>query len=174
MWGFRVTVAGRTSVPDWAIVLDYEQALRREAVKRVVYDGMDLKSALHSARKDTELREAHFVTQALLGMVVHSSGRTPPPPRPFSGAGPYGGGGNGKGKRKGGKYQGGKGKGGPSSASAADSSMARSTPDGRPICFAWNNLNERCRGQCNRAHVCRKCFGSHPVYQCGKESAKPQ
>ncbi len=105
-------------------------------------------------------------------MVVHSSGRAPPQLHPVPGAGPYSGGCKGKGKGKikgkGGKYQG--GKGGP----AADSSLARYTPDGRPICFAWNNPKERCRGQCNRAHVCRKCFGNHPYHHCGgKEAAKP-
>ena len=44
--------------------------------------------------------------------------------------------------------------------------LARTTPDGRPICFAFNGKG--CTGPpgCDRVHVCRSCFGDHPMSQC--------
>jgi hypothetical protein len=38
----------------------------------------------------------------------------------------------------------------------------RATPEGKAICFAYNNNGERCVGACNREHVCQVCFGKHP------------
>ena len=40
------------------------------------------------------------------------------------------------------------------------------TPDGRPICFKYNNPDEKCEGGCNRVHCCQFCFGRHPQYNC--------
>ena len=42
------------------------------------------------------------------------------------------------------------------------------TPDGKQICFAFNNQHEKCTGSCDRAHVCRTCLGTHPAYMCPK------
>ena len=42
------------------------------------------------------------------------------------------------------------------------------TPDGKQICFAFNNQHEKCSGTCDRAHVCRLCLGNHPAYTCPK------
>ena len=56
--------------------------------------------------------------------------------------------------------------------------MAGTTPDGRQICFAFNNPSENCKGKCGRVHCCRKCFGEHPMSACsvmsseGKEEAR--
>ena len=36
------------------------------------------------------------------------------------------------------------------------------TPDGTPICYAFNNPFEWCHG-CNRAHVCGRCFKAEEV-----------
>ena len=46
--------------------------------------------------------------------------------------------------------------------------MAIRTPDGKQICFAYNNAEEKCTGNCDRAHVCRKRLGSHPACICPK------
>ena len=32
------------------------------------------------------------------------------------------------------------------------------TPDGRSICYKFNNLNEHCNGMCGMVHVCQLCF----------------
>ena len=66
--------------------------------------------------------------------------------------------GKGKGKGKGGRGNG-KGKGG--------GKGSNQTPDGRAICFDYNNGDIRCkRAQCKFLHVCTVCFQRHPAYQC--------
>ena len=41
------------------------------------------------------------------------------------------------------------------------------TPDGKAICFKYNN-NEKCaNAKCTFVHVCQKCLG-HPKSQCAK------
>ncbi len=45
--------------------------------------------------------------------------------------------------------------------------------DGRQICFAYNNASESCGGGCGRIHVCRRCYGLHPVHQCPAGGAQP-
>ena len=47
--------------------------------------------------------------------------------------------------------------------------LARNTPDGRPICFAYNNQDEECSGSCGMVHCCQKCFAMHPTYRHGEE-----
>ena len=34
------------------------------------------------------------------------------------------------------------------------------TPDGKPICYKYNN-GQPCDSQCGRVHVCQFCFGLH-------------
>ena len=40
------------------------------------------------------------------------------------------------------------------------------TAAGRPICFAYNNMHERCWGQCGREHVCWWCEEKHAGHTC--------
>ena len=75
----------------------------------------------------------------------------------------------GKGQGKHGKEKGqyGKDKGKVGKGFSQDSQAARweaKTPDGKRICFAYNNPRERCTCSCNMEHVCRICFGKHPVH----------
>ena len=56
----------------------------------------------------------------------------------------------GKGKSK---HKKGKGK-----SKGRGSSLHAVTPDGRQLCFAWNNPQEGCKGGCNRVHACRICL----------------
>eukprot|EP00435_Cladocopium_sp_Y103_P068426 s272_g31.t1 len=51
--------------PDWAIVLAYEQKLRKEAMKRVM-EGHTLADSLVAVTKDAELKEAYFTTPVAL------------------------------------------------------------------------------------------------------------
>ena len=72
-----------------------------------------------------------------------------------------------KGKGKEGKKGRGKGKSkGPTGAAA--NGCARVTPDGRQICFPFNNKAEGCsRANCTFAHVCGKCFKEGtPMFKC--------
>ena len=75
--------------------------------------------------------------------------------------------GKGKGKSK--------GKGNPKWSAAlrlvADK-LHRNTPEGQPICFAWNAPDDKCFGQCGMAHVCRVCFSkAHPAHSCPELTA---
>ena len=41
------------------------------------------------------------------------------------------------------------------------------TPDGKPICFRFNDNRKKCSGKkCRFVHVCSLCLGKHPAYQC--------
>ena len=51
--------------PDWAIVLSYEQKLRKEAMRRVL-EGHTLADAMASVIKDADLKEAYFTTPVAL------------------------------------------------------------------------------------------------------------
>ena len=55
--------------PDWAIVLAYEQKLRKEAMKRVL-EGHTLAEAMVSVTKDADLKEAYFTTPVALKSAV--------------------------------------------------------------------------------------------------------
>ena len=112
----------------------------------VTYDGITLAAALEKARKETEIREAHFTTptmaDALSSILSKSSGF------PSSSSGPSArwrsspypdSKGKGKGKTKG-KSKGKEGKGLPPGIVTLNA-----TPDGRKICWAFNSPHERCR-----------------------------
>ena len=175
--GMKVAAVGREIAPSWAVVLDYEWALRRNAIKMVVYEGKDFKEAMVAARRCTELRETHFVTPAIIGAVsaattsgygpvlsptgygpAPSHSAAPPPWHPYD----FENKGSEKGKGKKGKGKA-KGKG-----FDMDPSLARNTADGKPICFAYNTDRMKCKDgkNCRRVHVCRRCFGSHPFHLC--------
>ncbi len=68
----------------------------------------------------------------------------------------------GAGKSKKGKRQRGK------SGSSATPGCKSTTPDGRPICYRYNNKSERCNtGKCTFAHVCGVCFAKDvPMWSC--------
>jgi hypothetical protein len=175
VWGLKFSAAGMEFTLAWSIVLEYEWSLRREAIKSVVYDGANLKDAMIAARRCTELRETHFVTPALVGAVSAATsasyGSLSRRGGPSAGSHPYepsNQGGEGKGKGR--KNKGGKGGKGGKGKHTQDSSLARMTAEGKDICFAYNNPLERCADKkCRRAHVCRRCFGSHPMHQCQKD-----
>ena len=66
-----------------------------------------------------------------------------------------------KGKGKGGK---GKDKGKGKGKGAVGTNCATKAPDGRMICYRFNNKHEKCEGKCKFAHICGVCFGNHPMY----------
>lgn len=154
------------SAPSLELVLSYDFQVRKKMVK-MMNEGMDLVAALDGAMQDGTVKERYFLTPAAMNA---AASRAPSPPkgnlrlrsrsprrrgrsqdRPRTpDQGPRT-----KGKRGGGKGKGrGKGK------------LASRTPDGRAICFAWNNRDQRCRFNCGRLHVCQYCFGSHPAHAC--------
>ena len=136
----------------WSTVLEYEQQLRRAAVRLVNYDGMTLAAAMEHARRDVELRSKYFLTPTLATLVASS-----PPSADSSGSsswqrvGPY-------------DFPSGKGKGKKGKGKAKGKTWHTVAHDGRAICFAYNALHERCRGACSRVHCCQICLGSHPAH----------
>jgi hypothetical protein len=60
----------------------------------------------------------------------------------------------------------GKGKGkGKGSRSGKDAGCSSEIPDGKRICYAFNNKDRPCTlRKCNFLHVCGKCFQDHPMW----------
>ncbi|CAE7560223.1 unnamed protein product [Symbiodinium sp. CCMP2592] len=123
--------------PPWGIVLRYEYKLRKEAFRLVNDEGQTLQDALAAVTKDTELKEVHFVTPLTLTAF--------PMPSKWTRRGEKGDkGGKGKDPRTG-KGKQGKGKGEEKGAFRGLQLVWR-TPDGKDICFAYNN--QGCQGNC--------------------------
>ena len=78
-----------------------------------------------------------------------------------------GSGGNGKG---GGKD---KGKGKDKGNGKSKYGLAFEAPDGRRVCFAFNNEREGCsRPNCGYAHVCGVCFAKGaPAFKCNRDKS---
>ena len=147
--------------PSWSQLLIYELEIRKRAWRLTMGDvsvSNTFAKCLEEACRDSVCKERFFTTP------VAMSALSRPPRVTFLGtdAGAKGGkkGGKGaKGKRgvKGKESSGKGGKGGGSSR----------IPDGKTICFAYNNANSRCKNRtCAHKHVCSKCFGKRPIYMC--------
>ena len=90
VWGLCAAESlGDSSKVDWGTVMDYEYEIRREAIRKIVYEHKDIALAMREARQDQELRSIKLVTPALAQAAasaataaVHASGarRVPPPP----------------------------------------------------------------------------------------------
>ncbi len=174
-------------VPHWSLILNYEFAIRRKMCDLLRGDStLGLVDALKKGVADTELREQYFITPFLAmaagaprswapatpGTVVSTlqQGSFPPlppaPPPPSSGGRryqPYWGW---KGQSKGKSHWAGR-----PQARIPEGKPVGKTPDGKEICFNYNNADKNCtHGRCNRLHVCRLqgCFEKHPMYECKK------
>ena len=153
------------SAPSLDLVLSYEFQIRKQMVK-LMNEGETMREALDQAMKDGVVKERFFLTPAAYSALTAMGGRkeksrSPRRDRWQGGQGHYASGsGGGKGKAKGGK--------GKKGARALHSK----TPDGREICYAWNNKDQRCRHKCGKLHVCQICFGQHPAHACKGEDKK--
>ena len=150
--------------PDWAIVLSYEQKLRKEAMKRVLEDHT-LADSLTSVTKDADLKEAYFTTPVALRASLSEGHTNPNKYQRFNSKGNSGGSstagfakGKGKGKQKS------KSKG-PSDSRLKGLNLAWRTPYGRELCFSWNT--GECDGSCGRVHQCRVkgCYSDHKAVE---------
>lgn len=160
--------------PNWALVLQYEHRLRREAFKLVNKGEKTMREALEAVTKDSELKESYFITPLALSSsdTYSSSGSTS---RNWFQKGSKGtnwqnkGGFKGQGKVKG-KFKKGKSKG-QNKGKHGNYDLVSKTPDGREICFAFNS--QGCAGRCGRLHVCRVkgCYAEHAAREHGKMAA---
>ena len=150
------------AAPSWSQLLIYELEIRKKAWRLTMGDvsvSNTFAKCLEEACRDSVCKERFFTTPVAISALSR------PPRATFSGndnswtskKGKPGGKGA-KGKR------GGKGK--ESSGKGGKNGAAR-TPDGKTICFAYNNVNGRCKNRaCIHKHICSKCFGKHPIYMC--------
>ena len=155
--------------PDWNLVLSYEHQVRKRMTRLGAYENCSIGKGLLLARQDMEIKSRFFTTPLSFAAVAAQQdnrrgsssadkGRSDSSrPGPYSGRAA---------RKKGGKGR--PGKQGPSKDWHSE------TPDGRKICFAWNNRDEKCRGGCGFVHVCRRCFGDHPAHACKSAPAKGQ
>ena len=174
------------ATPSFSQILHYDYQVRKEQAK-LIGKGMSFKDALDSATKDHSIRECHFVTPMAVSAMASGSGggshrgrdgsRSAPnrsgragkgrrgERRDTSASSSWGSKGAGKGKDKGNRKSKGKGR----DKGKGKAPGHRLTPDGKQICFAFNNPHEKCTGTCDRAHVCRLCLGNHPAFQCTRD-----
>ena len=151
------------SAPSLELVLSYEFQIRKEMVK-LMNAGEPMREALDRAMKDGVVKERFFLTPAAYNALTSLGGKRDKSRSVrrdrWNYSNPSSGSWGGKGKAKGGKGKKGGGK-----------SLHSKTPDGREICYAWNNKEQRCRHKCGRVHVCQICFGQHPAHACKGPSA---
>ena len=146
--------------PPWKLVIAYERAIRKQAVKIVNMEGKPYTVALKIAWKDATVKERNFTTPlALYAKRPLPPWREQPPDKwraPEKGE---------KGKEKG-KGKKGKGKGSPH--------CATHTPEGDLICFRYNTPGETCKAaKCKYRHVCGICFSEkHPLFECNPKNRK--
>ena len=163
--------AGETvASPEFDLMLSYDFQVRRNMVK-LANEGRLLHEALKESMADTTIKERYFLTPNVYSQVALGHGRSdswrsrsPPVDRSWN-------------AERGRDWDKGKGKsrkgGGKSKGKKGGKQLHDRTPDGRQICWRWNNPRERCRFNCGRLHVCQACFGSHPVHACDN-SGKPK
>ena len=167
--------------PNWRLVLQYEFNLRKKAYRDMCEQGTSFTQALRSAWDDVLTRNRYFITPLAISSSSGSksiesnpsvSKRAAPGNEAFTDR-QTGQKKNAKGKGKGGKGKGEKRFKGGSKGLEVPKGCARTTPDGRFICYGYNDFNVRCRNpQCafGTGHVCGICFQKHPMYACqGKQ-----
>jgi len=197
IWGLHVRGPGGVILasPQWAQLLEYEFRVRK-AMSRTINEGADFSTALVHAMNCPITRDRYFTSPAAMS----SSLRLPPtsgppllqqtatqdwsawaPPTPWAPGSarqlkkmlkawgkPGGKKGDGKGKKGDGKGKKGGGKG---KKGKGKSDGPASTPDGRAICFNFNN-KRTCRADCGYVHVCRYCLGTLPAADCSCAGAR--
>jgi hypothetical protein len=180
------------ATPSFAQILHYDYQVRKEQAK-LISKGLSFKDALDNATKDHSIRERHFVTPMAVSVMAagsggsgnrgrdrsrsaprhhgHRGGKPRNDKRDTGASGSWGSGASssnkGFGKGKGSNKNVNKGRG--KNRDKGKGKGHRATPDGKQICFAFNNPHEKCTGTCDRAHVCRTCLGGHPAFQCTKD-----
>ena len=185
-WNMLARTAEGHSVgaPVWSQVVSYEFQIRKKAYDDMARTGVAFASCLEKAWNCPITKERHFTTPLAFSSAGSQNKRNlqlafPAPPPPSD----HGGRGRGKGRGRGGSK--GKGKGRGSSAGGGkggkDSGKgfglvgcAAKTPDGRSICFSYNNPEVNCTAsRCTFVHCCGKCFGRHPMFGCPGNAARP-
>ena len=173
----------------WFKFLDYEWEIRKHCMKECEKDEKTLAQNLRAAYKDVEIKMLHFTdpiqfklkrkADQMVDTVVTTPGGVPTVGAPSA---------PGQGKRSvrraaaiaaaaaqqqqtwtpPGKGKGKKGKKGKGKGKGVGKGKCKSkTSDGKPVCYAFNNPNEYCPGNCGREHVCGICGArNRPMHLC--------
>ena len=143
-------------------VLAYELQMRKEMVRNLPL-GKSFKEALTEAMDNSVIKGRHFVTPLSVSAVARAEFASDKGASRWGGRPIY-------------QPQFGKGKKGKGFGSyegfEVPEDWKKTTPDGRPICFAYNNPREFCLGNCGRVNCCRICYKNHAAHNCTKE--KPE
>ena len=151
------------AAPPFRLVLSYERAVRKEAVRRVNQEKTAYPVALKQAWRDPTTKERHFTTPLPLVSKRPSGGQVPAASSKSTGSPAKKQRAEEKGKPKGA----GKGK--------QMAGCASHNADGVPICYRFNTPGERCKvKRCKFAHQCGICFSDkRPLYQCNSQKKQP-
>ena len=162
--------------PSWDLMINFEHKLRKEAYRRASREGKALNATIDEVLADATLKETFFVTPLTLELARRSS--TSQGSAMGSNYGKWRGDDAGAGNRqRPGPKGGGKGKGksrkGRLGADSRAGFVYSTTPDGRQICYGFNNQTSSCRGNCGRVHVCQFCLSpKHNRHSCPQQKAK--
>ena len=162
------------ATPNWPLVIQYEMAIRKRAYREMAERGIAFGAAMKESWLDPLTKERFFTTPLSIASAtggkrieISSSSKRPLEEQQHQTTKkPKG---QGKWQHKGGKgVKGGKGgKGGKGPPLEIPKGCARTTPDGKFICYGYNDKAVRCRNpRCSFEHCCGICFGRHPMYAC--------
>ena len=149
--------------PSWQQLLIYELEIRKKAWRAVYTGNLTFGQALENAWKCPVVKERYFTTPvafaALSRPMVSSHSEAQSSQYNVL-------------KKKKSKGKGAKGGG---KSRVTKSGCATRTPEGKTICFGYNNQQTKCKNRnCHHQHVCGKCFGKHPMYACNNSQAGPE
>ena len=134
------------SSPPWSLVLSYEHAVRKQAVRLINQEQQSWPVALKAAMRDGTVKERNFTTP--LALVT----KRPAPPWRQEGQNQQ------KFQRQQTPSQKGKGKGRGKKGNQQSGQCASHTPAGDMICYRFNAGNKRKASKCKFKHVCGLCF----------------
>ena len=142
--------------PRWELVLGYEQEVRKRAYQQPRRgEEPTLEDAMRRAISDPETMNLHFVVPLTTNIAASYS----------SGSGGRQGGTTAK-PGQGGAQSPSKGSKGAGRGPKPVKKLQVKTPDGRPLCFKYNNNNKCVAKNCNFVHQCQRCLGNHPKSAC--------
>lgn len=155
--------------PAWSQLLVYDFNIRKKAFFLMNDIGTPFVTALSEAWHCPVVKERYFTTPvALSSTMKRPFAFNDDPNLPKAQKTTKGKGGGGQGRGKGSGKSGGKGKKGGKQGGKGSGKGGQD----KALCFAYNNDWERCRRQnCPFQHICSRCSGKHPVYQCSNSEA---
>jgi hypothetical protein len=164
IYGLKVQVMNRVIEAPWLDVLHFEHQLRKSACRKMMFENYTMADSMEAVRRDSATKEMYFSTPVSMAASLPKQVQNPPNPNKrkydkdgklIEGKGKKGGGRGGKGGKDG------KGKG------TKSQFPNTKTPDGRLICFRYQDGLCTAGKKCKFVHVCARCLATHPMSECG-------